>query len=256
MRPQARNGRSPRIPANTARDGLWQNDATSVYQGDHVQPHMREDGGREYWDNWHQRIFDRRVASPPSELATRLGRSLQGKDPCRILDVGCGGGTDAVYLASLGHRVVGIDISAIAISRARAAAAEAPRRDDIEFHTCDIAQPLPFDRNSFDVVYSHLALHYFDSTVTRMVFAGLHRACRAGGILFAAVKSTNDPLYGKGIMIEDDMYCYSGHRQHFFSPSYARHVLESWNVLDVSEYPGYYDPPDTPSCFLRLVAGT
>lgn len=215
---------------------------------------ISEDRDREFWDNWHQRRRERRESSPPSEPAIRLGRALQGKAPCRILDIGCGGGADTVYLAALGHLVVGVDISHVAIQRARAVAAESPHRGAVEFHTCDISEGLPFDRNSFDIVYSHLALHYFDTKVTRSVFAAIHRICSPGGTLFAAVKSTNDPLYGKGVMIDDDMYYHNGHRRHFFSPSYARQVLTAWDVLEVSEYTGHYGSTAAPNQFLLLVA--
>ncbi|HEY5434186.1 MAG TPA: class I SAM-dependent methyltransferase [Candidatus Limnocylindrales bacterium] len=51
------------------------------------------------------------------EVAARL-------EPGTALDVGCGEGGDAVWLAERGWTVVGIDLSAVALERATAAAAE------------------------------------------------------------------------------------------------------------------------------------
>lgn len=45
--------------------------------------------------------------------------------PGRALDVGCGEGADAVWLASLGWRVTALDVSAVALSRARQVARDA-----------------------------------------------------------------------------------------------------------------------------------
>jgi 2-polyprenyl-3-methyl-5-hydroxy-6-metoxy-1,4-benzoquinol methylase len=60
------------------------------------------------------------TASPPAELEDLLERGLL--KPCRALDIGCGTGGLVVYLAKRGFEVTGIDISIIAVKRARARA--------------------------------------------------------------------------------------------------------------------------------------
>lgn len=45
--------------------------------------------------------------------------------PGRVLDVGCGEGADAIWLAGGGWRVTALDVSEVALQRARAAAAQA-----------------------------------------------------------------------------------------------------------------------------------
>lgn len=44
--------------------------------------------------------------------------------PGRVLDIGCGEGADAVWLAQQGWEVTGLDVSGVALERARAWAAE------------------------------------------------------------------------------------------------------------------------------------
>jgi SAM-dependent methyltransferase len=60
------------------------------------------------------------TGSPPSELVSLLEQGLL--KPCRALDVGCGTGGLVVYLAKKGFDVTGVDISAVAIRKARARA--------------------------------------------------------------------------------------------------------------------------------------
>lgn len=76
----------------------------------------------------------------------------------RVLEVGCGIGTDLVRFAKGGALVTGIDLSATAIELARKNFAHAglPSPD---LRVGD-AETLPFESQSFDVVYGHGVLQY------------------------------------------------------------------------------------------------
>jgi arsenite methyltransferase len=69
-----------------------------------------------------------------------------------VLEVGCGVGATACYLAKkLGCRIVGVDIRPSMIERARERAARQGVEDRVEFRVAD-ATDLPFDDSSFDAV--------------------------------------------------------------------------------------------------------
>ena len=79
----------------------------------------------------------------------RVVAEVQGLEPGRALDVGCGEGADAVWLASRGWTVTAIDVSAVAVGRARAAADAAGVV--VTWRTADVLRsPLP--AASFDLV--------------------------------------------------------------------------------------------------------
>lgn len=70
--------------------------------------------------------------------------------PGRAVDLGCGEGRDAVWLAEHGWQVMGIDFSATAIAKARALAAA--RGVDVRWVVADVADH-PFDEGTaFDLV--------------------------------------------------------------------------------------------------------
>jgi 2-polyprenyl-6-hydroxyphenyl methylase/3-demethylubiquinone-9 3-methyltransferase len=73
--------------------------------------------------------------------------SAFGQRSCTVLDIGCGGGFLANYLAPLGHRVTGIDASTDALR----VAALHDRTGRVYYQEGDALQ-LPFADASFDVV--------------------------------------------------------------------------------------------------------
>lgn len=97
--------------------------------------------------------------------------------PGRALDIGCGEGADALWLAEHGWTVTGTDISAVAIERARA---EAERRGlDVRWTIGDFPADCP------DGDYELVALHYPALPITTLdtVVAALTDAVTPGGVL-------------------------------------------------------------------------
>lgn len=94
--------------------------------------------------------------SSTKELAELCGITR----PSYVLDVGCGVGATACWLArSIGCRVVGIDISEEMIARAKERAKREGVEDKVEFRRAD-ALKLPFKSNSFDVVIGESVLMF------------------------------------------------------------------------------------------------
>ena len=101
---------------NTRRevDSLGQTGRMSEHGAAH-QPHSAED--------WNERYSGERIWSgnPNGALLAEVAELRPG----RALDVGCGEGADAVWLARHGWQVTALDISAKAVERTEALAAEA-----------------------------------------------------------------------------------------------------------------------------------
>lgn len=75
----------------------------------------------------------------------------------RALDLGCGDGVQAMYMAKQGWQVTGVDISATIIEIAKATAHR--EQVDCEFIVAD-ALGLSLPRNSFDLVYDRGCFHH------------------------------------------------------------------------------------------------
>jgi SAM-dependent methyltransferase len=85
--------------------------------------------------------------------------------PGRTLEVGCGTGTNAIYLAEQGFEVVGVDISQLAVESARAKAFGSCR-----FETVDFLSEAP-PGGPFQFVFDRGCFHTFDDDRERARFA-------------------------------------------------------------------------------------
>lgn len=74
-----------------------------------------------------------------------------------VLDVGCGTGADAVFLARHGVRVTGIDISSAMLEEARSRAALAGLSDMVQVILADIEDLSSFQEGMFDGIISAFA---------------------------------------------------------------------------------------------------
>lgn len=100
----------------------------------------------EFWEELYgdnERVWSGRVNARLAEVASEL-------QPGSVLDLGCGEGGDAIWLAEHGWRVVAVDISATALGRARAAARERNMLSRIALERHDLSES--FSSSVFDLV--------------------------------------------------------------------------------------------------------
>jgi methyl halide transferase len=108
--------------------------------------------------------------------------------PARTLEVGCGTGTNAIYLAQRGFDVVGVDISPLAVEHARAKA-----RGRCRFETVDFMNETP-PGGPFDLVFDRGCFHIFDEDHERARFAQNVSALLVdGGRWLSLMGSTEGP---------------------------------------------------------------
>jgi ubiquinone/menaquinone biosynthesis C-methylase UbiE len=112
----------------------------------------------------------------------KLLPNLQGK---KILALGCGSGEEIELLRSKGaedKNIIGIDISEKLIQIAKETYV------DVDFQAMDM-EKLSFENESFDLVYSSLALHYIDDWM--QVLSEVYRVIKKSGQF---VFSTHHPI--------------------------------------------------------------
>jgi ubiquinone/menaquinone biosynthesis C-methylase UbiE len=115
-----------------------------------------------------------------------LLKLLQGKNKLNILEINCGTGADAIWMADMGHNVIATDQSPkmIAIAQAKITPVGTP-----EFLACAFDElGSYFSENEFDLVFSNFAgLNCVSPQQLQSIANQLHQLVRPGGHLAAVI---------------------------------------------------------------------
>ncbi len=144
---------------------------------------------KEYWTEMHQRYSAHGLGVRTTKFAQEVVEYLPKSGS--LLDLGAGQGQDSRFFAEHGFTVTSTDLTPAPLELSKALAEKAGLT--ITFQEVDVSQPLPFADSTFDVVYSHMALHYFDKHATEQMFADIHRVLKPNGILATLLNTTADP---------------------------------------------------------------
>ncbi len=101
----------------------------------------------------------------------------------RVLDAGCGGGRNLVYLLQEGYDVTAVDVDPRAIRKVQALGVT-------NAHVADLGD-LPYETGAFDVVLCNAVLHFAeDHGAFRRMALELGRVLAPGGLLWARLASS------------------------------------------------------------------
>ncbi|WP_189110702.1 bifunctional NAD(P)/FAD-dependent oxidoreductase/class I SAM-dependent methyltransferase [Streptomyces camponoticapitis] len=165
-----------------ARQGVRERAGEGDASMDHgrTSPDNGTDGGtsEEFWDSRYAESA-RVWSGNPNTVLVREAADLT---PGRALDLGCGEGADAIWLAGRGWRVTACDISGVALAKARrhAEAADAGVAGRIDWQRHDFGTSFP--TGTYDLVSAQF-LHSPDDMPREKILRAAASAVAPGGVL-------------------------------------------------------------------------
>jgi SAM-dependent methyltransferase len=199
---------------------------------EHGEQRFGAAGAAAEWDaRYRERDGTMWSGRPNGRLVVEVGDLTPG----RALDVGCGEGADAIWLARRGWTVTAVDVSEVAVSRAREAAELAAAA--VEW-VCGDALQTHFPARSFDL----LSLQYpaLPKAAGGPAVQTLLDTVRPGGLLLAVYHDLDDEhrehMRSRGI----DPVDYVG------ADDLERLLVEDFTVELRAVEPRIDPPPDTP----------
>jgi SAM-dependent methyltransferase len=183
------------------------------------------------WSNLHEDYKNQDWIDKPSIFAetSMIYFPTKGK----ILDLGAGQGQDSRFFAEHGYEVVSTDFEETALEQNKSKLAD-NLKQKVTIKKVDLREKLPFDDASFDVIYAHLSLHYFDYETTLRLFGEIRRILKPNGILSFFTNSVHDPEYNTGKKLEDDFFQIDQTTKRYFSLETATAFTKHFdaNLLD------------------------
>jgi SAM-dependent methyltransferase len=145
--------------------------------------------------------------------------------PCKTLDMGCGTGNNAIWLASQGFRVTGCDVSDLAIAEATKRAASASVV--CHFQVGDFLKEEIHDR-PFELVFDRGFFHTFDERENRAFIAKkVSTLLVDDGLWLSLMGSADEPREGSGPPQRTAMEIVEAVEPYFFIQSLVSGVFTS-----------------------------
>lgn len=189
--------------------------------------------GAEFWDSRYSE-HDHLWSGEPNAVLVAEAADL---DPGTALDLGCGEGADAIWLARRGWRVTATDISRVALDRAARHAEHAGVADRVDLQQRDLALAASFPGGAYDLVSAHFLHSPHEGMPRERILRAAAAAVAPGGTLLIVGHASAPPW-------DPDAH------QGVHLPT-ATEVLESlalpdgdWDVLRAGEHERAQTAPD------------
>ena len=140
------------------------------------------------WDDAYQNTPPWDIGGPQPALVGIVEKGEMKKS--RVLDVGCGTGENAIFLAQSGFSAVGVDVARKALETAKSKAAQ--KRVKVDFRFGD-ALSLDFPESHFDNVIDSGLFHTFTDEDRPRFAAEIARVLQSDGRYFMLCFSDKEP---------------------------------------------------------------
>lgn len=169
--------------------------------------------------------------------------------PCRAVDLGCGAGNYAIWMAKQGFEMTAIDFSREAIKLAEELAA----RESVScnFVVADLLGDIKEFHSSFDFAYDWELLHHVFPEDRPRYIKNVHSLLRPQGIYFTVCFSEKDPEFGgEGKYRKTPL----GTTLYFSSEKELRELYEPlFKIIELKtvEIPGKHNPHQANAAWLE-----
>lgn len=155
---------------------------------------------------WNQRWTDETIRQDwmtPEPLVVDSIPFLQIRGVKSAIDIGCGIGRHALYLAEHGFGVTGIDLSQSGLETARSAADQAGHQ--IDYQLGDFTE-LPVPDDSYDLAVAWNVIYHGDEDVVRSALGEVRRILKPGGLFLGTMISKRHDRYGDGTEVRPNTF--------------------------------------------------
>ena len=164
-----------------------------------------------------------------------------------VLDIGCGRGRHALFLADMGFDVTATDISPEGIEQLQKEAKKRKLDKKIKTIVCDMLE-LPFKKNSFDCVLGFHSIFHTDYAGLKKVIKKITGMLKESGQLYITFNSKSNPSFRAGDNTVVDDYTIIRHRgiEEGVPHTFLEHkdiveLLADYKILKMQQIQDYFE---------------
>ena len=132
----------------------------------------------------------------PSKALLLAAKLFDLRPGLRVLDLGCGNGRNAIFLAKLGCEAHAVDFSEVAVKECQKRAARENVAEQIHTYHQSFFSPLPLPKHSFDLVLDiYVLCHFLTDSEHREYLELISRMVKPDGRVISVVFSNDDEYY-------------------------------------------------------------
>ena len=165
----------------------------------------------DYWSSKHLKYLKKGYDFHNPSIFILDNLSYFSKDK-RVLDLGCGTGRDAVFLAKRG-----LDVDAVDLNTEAAQSEVYKSGAALNLISADMSNPIHLEKGKYDVIYSILGIHYFGNKRTKEILNEIHSALKPGGYFMCLLNSKADAEYDESQESQDGLISIHGINKQFFT---------------------------------------
>lgn len=194
-------------------------------------------GAHQAWDSAWATAEGRSEWLEPEPAVYRVAELVAQRETQDVLDIGCGVGRHALYLARQGFTVTAVDLSPAGLAHARQTAEAAGLSIRVETGSFDA---LPFPDATFDYALAWNVIYHGDGKALARAVAEAARVLRPGGHFQGTLLSKRHLKYGQGVEISPNTFVIpeegeKGHPHHYVDETEARALLAGFNLLTLED---------------------
>ena len=185
-------------------------------------------------------------------LANDARKLIEKHSLSNILELGCGQGRDSIFFANLGCNVIATDISENAINSVEQIKQE-QNLQNLQLFIHDTLMPLNFTNQKFDLVYSNLALQFFNLEQLTHIFSNIKLTMKENAFFYFSTKKSGDKYFDFGKKISDSSFEYKGITRYFFSKNELEQILQKHFSIIEFEDDSHVNPDNTTSVWWKIL---
>lgn len=184
---------------------------------------------------WNQILRDEKYSpEEPDELIVSFVNLLRKKKERRVLDLGCGAGRHAVYMAEHGFETHGLDLSDTGLKMTKKRLER--RKLEACLVKCDM-KSLPYIDSCFGAVISLHTIYHQKLKEIQETISEIYRILRKKGVFLANFHSKRSHKYGRGVKVEENTFIQKngpekGILHHFVDKEELKGLFKNFRIIN------------------------